>query len=341
MVSEEDPGSHQGFSEAYPDEEYAYPKEAATDSRETDPEEYSYYDEFGYDYEADYESDGELEGSLEGEPGEVSQSSDEELYGYDDAEPYDEYGYDCYGERVEQADEWIESSGDDYCEWTEAEHATAWESESEYVPESGLELFAWHPTELLLLADQEVLRTLETLCEEPSGVRRATLNDYLEILGWEAIDFASRFEDVTGVEVLGLADDLPGAAAFLGAFRLVEQGELGTDEAVDLLRRSLESLSLDWIEGVGEITADAFEDWDPQPASTEMGSPGWSEAASPDSPVVHMMVSLATRSLADLGAAISGISRRFAELDLQSVEADAAEGRAAAHVGPSDDYLQR
>jgi len=41
----------------------------------------------------------------------------------------------------------------------------------------------------------------------------------------------------------------------------VERGELGTEEAVDLLRRSVENLSIDWIEGVDEITADAFQDW--------------------------------------------------------------------------------
>jgi len=216
-----------------------------------------------------------------------------------------------------------------------------WESESEDATESGLELFAWQPTDLLLSADQEVLRMLETLCEEPSGVRRATLNDYLEALGWEAIDFASRFEDVTGIEVLGLADDLPGAAAFFGVLRLMEQGELGMDEAVDLLRRSLGSLSIDWIEGVGQITADAYENWNSQPTATETDTPDWSDTTSATNPVVDVMVSLAARSLAGLGGAISSASRKFSELDWQTLVATAVEGRAAGSSVPGDYSLQR
>ena len=222
----EDFEEYQGYSEAYPEEDYAYPEETVESTREPQTADFSYEDDFDYGYGAE---------------GHYAEQSVEESNGYDYAEPYDYYGHHYYSESMNEA--------------VVSEPAPA------ELPESGLELFAWHPTELLLSQDQEAVRELETLCQEPSGVRRATLNDYLESLGWEAIDFASRFEDVTGIEVLGLADDLPGTAALLGVFRLVERGELGTEEAVDLLRRSVENLSIDWIEGVDEITADAFQDW--------------------------------------------------------------------------------
>ncbi|MFH1922448.1 MAG: hypothetical protein ABIP48_21515, partial [Planctomycetota bacterium] len=368
--TEEQTSDYEGYTEAYPEEEYAYPSEPAGDLEETGSEEYSYYGEFGYDYQSDagskadtaeaydYESEyehpsdsaeyfdseweAELEGRLEGEPGEaIKSTSVEEPYGYDYADPYEYYGYDCYGKGIEPAAERTEVPEEDYCQWADSEEMPNWESESEDAAESGLELFAWQPTDLLLSADQEVLRMLETLCEEPSGVRRATLNDYLEALGWEAIDFASRFEDVTGIEVLGLADDLPGAAAFFGVLRLMEQGELGMDEAVDLLRRSLGSLSIDWIEGVGQITADAYENWNSQPTATETDTPDWSDTTSATNPVVDVMVSLAARSLAGLGGAISSASRKFSELDWQTLVATAVEGQAAGSSVPGDYSLQR
>ncbi len=126
--------------------------------------------------------------------------------------------------------------------------------------ESGLELFRWGPDELLTGADQTLLRVLETMCEESSSRRRTALNDYLQDLGMEAVAFSQRIEEATGVDVAGLADDLPGAAALLGSYRLTERGELGLEEAVDVLRRSLDRLSPEWIEGVRTITADAYRD---------------------------------------------------------------------------------
>ncbi len=318
-----------GYSAAYPEAEYAYP-EPMVDVAEPAAESSSDED-FGYDYEYDaeydpcvddawdYESDVEADYSyddpyepasefeseigdgLEDQSEETSDFAAEEPYGYDYADPYEYYGYDYEEETVEEA------------------------------AESGLELFAWHPNDLLLLPDREILRTLETLCDESSGVRRATLNDYLEALGWEAIDFASRFEDVTGIEVLGLADDLPGAAAFLGAFRLMEQGELGQDEAVDLLERSLQNLSLEWIEGVSEITANAYEEWEPEPSTADVDVPEWSDGASAGRPAISVLLSLGSRSLIGLGNALSCVSQNLAEVDWQSVAAAAA----------ADDPVQR
>lgn len=78
---------------------------------------------------------------------------------------------------------------------------------------------------------------------------------------------------MTGIETLGLADDLPGTAALLGCFRLLEQGVLGMDESVDLLRRTLRRPSLDWIEGVREITAGAYEGGKRSRPRSSLGGP--------------------------------------------------------------------
>jgi len=365
VASDDSTDGYAGYTEAYPEEEYAYP-EIVEETQESDVDEFSYYHDLGDEYESEAECDLEtdyaseygydaeyggeteydveseysyddgseygwecetaLDASTESASDEAADCIEEQPYRYDYADPYEYYGYDYSGQPSEGADESVETSEDEYCEWMEADEPCVWESES--ATESGLELFAWHPTELLLTPDQEVLKTLETLCGEPSGVRRATLNDYLEALGWEAIALASRFEDVTGIEVLGLADDVPGAAAFLGTFRLLEQGELGTDEAVDLLRRSLQNLSFDWIEGVREITADAFEDWEPLPTASEADVPEWSGSASAGRPVMEVMVSLAARSLASMGGALYSMSQGLSQLDLERLAAAATEDSA-------------
>ena len=211
--------------------EYSYPQEKYGYSPEV-----SNVDNEVEPAKVDYEAEYDFDSRYEGEPGELIDDSQwKESYAYDYAEPYD-----CYGEN---------------------------RSTAQLRAESGLELFAQHPNELLLSSDLELVQTLETLCEEPSGARRSVLNDYLEGLGFVAIDFAARFEDVTGMEMLSLADDLPGAAAFLGCFRLVEQGALGMDEAVDLLRRTLTRPSPTWIEGVREIAAEALEGRDAHPTA--------------------------------------------------------------------------
>ena len=272
-------------------------------------------------------------------------ATEEEPYSYDYADPYEYYGYDEYDEydEYEVPAEVAEASPEEeYCDWPEGEAIFAEGADWGQTARSGLELFAWHPADLLIPPDQEILRTLETLCEEPSGVRRATFNDYLEGLGMEAIDFASRFEDITGVEVLGLADDLPGAAAFLGSFRLVEQGELGMDEAVDLLEQSLERLSVEWIEGVNEITADAFDNWDGQPASLEDDETAdWYDTTSAKNPVVNVMVSLAARSLGGVGGAIWSISRRLSDLPWEALASEVEADRAATHAEAGVEWFQR
>lgn len=121
------------------------------------------------------------------------------------------------------------------------------------VRESGVELFAWLPSELLLLPDQELIKSLERLGEGEWEARRQALQDYVQSLGSEAQQFAAMCEATANTEVGSLADDSVDAAAFLASYRLYEQGELGMAEAADLLRRSLHNLPQEWVEGVEQM----------------------------------------------------------------------------------------
>lgn len=118
---------------------------------------------------------------------------------------------------------------------------------------SGMELFAEQPADLLTPPDIDLVQTLDEYRNQPLGVRRSAFNEFLEGQGADWVDFANQFEDATGTEVLGLADELPQLAAFLAAYRLYESGELGMGEATDLLRRSLDNLSVEWYDGVADI----------------------------------------------------------------------------------------
>jgi len=277
--------------------------------------------------EANHEAEYDFDSRYEGEPGElIDYSQWNQPYSYEYAEPYDYYGEE-QSSPDESADETYEEH--DYCAWPEGEEYVAQQSDESR--ESGLELFSWQPADLLATADQQLLRTLETLCEDPSGARRSVLNDHLEGMGFEAIDFASRFEDVTGMEALGLADDLPGAAAFLACFRLVEQGELGMDEAVDLLRRSLQSPSLDWIEGVRQITAGAFDDWNSMPASLDEET-SESDDTTSAAPLSDIMASLVVRSLDEVQGTLTSLASRVSQWDVDGWLASLQERLAEAQM---------
>ena len=122
----------------------------------------------------------------------------------------------------------------------------------------GPSLSDWLPTELLTVADQDFLRSLELLAEEPQDVRRAELANYLGSIGANSFEFTVRFEETTGVDVLSFVEDLPATAAMLATFRLIEQGAVSTEQGVELLRQALEGLPAEWIEDVREITRDAY-----------------------------------------------------------------------------------
>ncbi len=299
--AEDDLGVYSGYSDAYPDEEYAYPEYAAGDIAQDESQSDCEADEFGDDG-----CDDQVEPSED-----LAQDDYWDEYGYEYSYPETKYGSDR-----------VTREGSDFESRLEGEPGEPASAMEEYPKEdvpSGVELFAWHPYELLFYQDQEILKTLERLCEDPSGVRRATLNDYLEDLGSDAIEFAARFEDFSSVDVLGLADDLPGTAAFLASFRLLQRGELGMDEAVDVLRHSLDNLSLDWIEGVERITADAFDDWDAGMDQPEDESADWDEMTSTARPLVVAMLSIANRSIGGAKDAVTSFSSQLGEMELSTV----------------------
>ena len=124
-------------------------------------------------------------------------------------------------------------------------------------PALDLEQFGYLPSHLLIQPDRELLRELRRLADRSPGERQAAFRQYVESLGSEAIEFATQYESATGEEAAMLSDDVASSAALLAVYRLYEQGELTVDEAIDLLRRTLDNLSQEWIDGVNEITAES------------------------------------------------------------------------------------
>lgn len=252
-----------------------------------------------------------------------------EAYGYEYVEGY---GYDAYSYEAtfsKPSEDWdmseyaTQGSTDDayYDYWLDEPAATDVAETS--AVESGLELFHWLPAELLILPDQDLLRTLERMSEECSSVRRAALSDYIQSLGHEAIDFAGRFEDETGIEVLSLADDITGAAALLACFRLYEQGELGTAEAIDVLRRSLRNPTSEWYGGVREITADAYEGVDEEMtghADDTMVSPQCDNTT-----VLNAIFAATADSIDTFSTAVDALTLALAATDWQSFSSDELE----------------
>ena len=225
---------YDAYDDSYDEEDYAQDEVVA----ETDENVAVVEDDFSYefdDYEMyyGYEPD-ELSGmeeaageeqtttpaAVEKDFGSSASQSDWEVYSHEDeydyAEPTDDYG-----------------RGYEEMDWFQGIDQPA------DPPKSVPDLFSWEPSELLDADDWNLMRTLESLYRDPSAVRRATLNDYIESLGFEAIDFAYRFEDATDSDVLELADDLASVAALLACYRLVERGEIDMDEAVGLLEGAL------------------------------------------------------------------------------------------------------
>lgn len=224
-------------------------------------------------------------------------------YAYEYVDAYAGYGYD-YDAYEPEAEP-----------WTPAEAKAS---------QTDLDLSAWRPQELLTFSDQEALRELERLVERQSGARRSSLNRYLEKLGSEAIDFASLFEDMTGIEVLALADDVTGAAAFLATLRLIEQGGLGMEEAVDVLRRSLRSPSEEWTEGVRQITIGALDGWGEEPYSSADEPAAWISHVSSSKGTLGAMMDVASRSINGVGKTVRNITTQFAGLQWRTMVAGVA-----------------
>lgn len=309
-------------------------EETAT-SHESEWEDYYYGDEYQY-YHDEYEGDSQpvAEEMADSEPQAEEAWAEEYDYEYDNYE-YDNYEYDANDYDMEGAYE-VEAVTEDSTEMSEESYDYAdptdhygyeyemrneWKGmEAEKEIEINLDLFAWQPTELLQDADCNLIRSIERLSGEPAAIRRACLNDYIEALGFEAIDLAYRYEDATDADVLTLADDLPGTAAFLASYRLVEQGQIGMDDAVVLLDGALSGLSLDWIEHVGRIAAPA-------------------EVLSASHPVVEAMAAAALHSVAGLEAIASAVSQRLSELPWTELSNRVEEVRAAFRPLGSDDAM--
>jgi chemotaxis protein histidine kinase CheA len=176
-------------------------------------------------------------------------------------------------------------------------------------------LFAQRPSELLLSSDQQLLRTLEALGEEAGDSRRNTVSDYLHGLGGEAVEFSSRFENATGVECASLADDLPGLAAFLASFRLVQQGKMSVDEAIQTLQQGLENRVQSWADAVRDLTTAATDE---SGNSTGNSQPRQEDSTSAGPPVVDTVARAAVQTLSDFGAAVWSLSCQIAARDWQS-----------------------
>lgn len=249
-------------------------EEAWADEYEYDTYEYDYYD---YDYGMENASDAQAA---------TDESADVRDESYDHVDPMDHYGYE-----YEVPNDWME---------TEVDEPSGVE----------LDLFAWRPNELLGDADCSLIRSIELLSDRGAAERRTRLNNYIEALGFEAIDFAYRYEDATDSDVLTLADDLPGMAAFLASYRLVEEGQIGMDDAVLLLESALSGLSLDWIEDVSHIA-------EPK------------ETVSTSHPVVVAMASAATLSIATVTDLAATISQQLADLPWSELQGRLDEIRSA------------
>jgi hypothetical protein len=93
-----------------------------------------------------------------------------------------------------------------------------------------------------------------------------------------------------------LHDDLPGIAALLATYRMIEQGEFGMDEAVDALQRRFDLLSPEWIEDVSLIV-------------TEPGRSARSDEAphKGDGTVLRAVVAAAARSVGSVGLGLSSV----------------------------------
>ena len=262
---------YQGHSEAYPaqsdrDAEVTsstpygtqYNGQSDTDADHAKQYEYQYdysyaAEKYGYAQHGYGQSDAQSDSASSYQPetyaGKNAYSYQPETYGGDSASSYQPETYD--GKNVSSYQP--ETYGGD--------SAYSYQSET-YVGENsavrGPSLSDWLPTELLTVADQDFLKSLELLAEEPQDVRRAELANYLGSIGANSFEFTVRFEETTGVDVLSFVEDLPATAAMLATFRLIEQGAVSTEQGVELLRQALNGLPAEWIEDVREITRDAY-----------------------------------------------------------------------------------
>ncbi len=349
--------SYEGYA-AEADEESEDVQEVAEEAAEpskSEWEDYYYEDEYQY-YHAEYEGDSEpiaedqvaedqVAEEMSAEEAMMQEAQSEEMWA-------DEYEYDGYEYQADREDYEYDSYEDDYdsdlgmednsdmeaaseesAEVTEQafeqadtteQYGNEYDIPSEWIetePELDQDLLQQQPSDLLRESDIELIRSLRQVSGEPAAIRRARLNNHIEALGFEAIDFAYRYEDSADADVLTLADDLPGLAAFLASFRLVEKGEMSMDDGVVALESALSELSLDWIESV-----------------SRMAMPS-DEVVSASHPVVRAMANVANRSIEGFGGFAARLSQQFADLPWAELSNRLGEIRSAFRPLDGDDNL--
>ena len=318
----EQDGENQGYVPEFSEQEYSYEGKVCPEPGY--PYEYSYpREKYGYDNGMDSQTESAAETNVE-----QSQDSSSEA---DQSQTKSEFPYDYKYEPYRESYNNCEPSGEASGESNSNESAAPSERSAD-----GVDLSAFLPSELLTAGDQDLLRKLAHLFEEPRDVRQHLVSEYLEGQGSEVTALASRLEDVTGTEAVNLVDDLPGLAALLAGFRLVERDDLDLEQAADWLQRSLENLSEQWIGEVNAITAEETED--PPADGTESGQQ--TDARPTEHPTLLGVVrSWAAESVAELGVAIRNMSLQVAGLNWETSD-DAAEQREATHVGLGGDQVQ-
>ena len=302
----------------------------ATESRDSDWEDYYYEDEYEY-YHDEYESGSQsIANEVDVDEAMESEAVAEETWADEhesDSYEYDYYEYDYYDYEygMESADAADVSTDESLESWDAPydyqdpmdqygdEYDVSGESAHEGESESGevaTDLFTWQPSQLLRDADLQLIRSIEQLSDQPAAERRTCLNSHIEVLGFEAIDFAYRYEDATDSDVLVLADDLPGAAAFLACYRLVEQGRIGMDDGILLLQTALSGLSLDWIEEVGQIASPKEVVLEPHP-------------------VVRALLAASDQAVTSASALSDAVSQQLSEMPWTELQGRLKEIRAA------------
>ena len=323
-----------GYEDSYADDSSEAAEEPAAEVESTD-EDYSYeYDNYGDEYSYDYDEyksdydygyeDSYVDDSSEAAEETVAEADSSDDYSteydnyreqysydyeYDRCQSNDNYGseysyeYDEYGEDYSYEDEYAGEYGYEYSN-PEPKYGSA-DFSSQVQPENEADLFDWLPGDLLTLSDQELLRSMERKIEEPSESRQAVLSHHLDCLGEMAFDFISRFEEVSGIETLDLADDLPATAAVLAAYRLFELGSLDLDESVAVLQRSLQDLSGVWVEEIRTITDSVY---DLQPIEIDTGL---LEGRAAGDAVLGVVAAWAQRSAGAYGGALLGMAQQI------------------------------
>lgn len=245
--------------------------------------------------------------------GSESYDSGENVAATDENEPSGAESYD-YG--APYGNESYSDQGMDYSRGYDEADETA----------SQMGLSAYLPGELLNDDDQALIRQLSGMVYEDSEARRSVLESYLHNECSEILGLADRLEEATGTEVLELADDLAGTAAFLAVFRLVERSDLSVDQAVVVLEEGLESLPEQWISevdtianGADESTASVSED----PCKEGYGY-------SQDVSAFDIVKAWTERSVSNLGGAIRNIALPTVSFDLPSLTDASEDERTAA-----------